>query len=396
VTRDLDGIREQEYLTALDATALRRRAFGPGSTPDLVQRLLRTEQDLRALHSERAALEAKAPTPDRELRGAESTGLTATVTPRLATVPTAVYHLLPPATHPLVTCEVRATKRTDIRRVRVVSFIEGYSARAVDTVEIHPRGTETVHQQPALFADRIRDLTEYTTAALNVAVEDLDGTVELHRTFPIGLLARNAVPMSSWDERTGTTTDLSRHLGAFVTPNAPEVMRFLSDVAAHHPRGELAGCQLDTADVEAQVRAVFEALGAHGLRYVNSLVSLGHDDDLPGQRVRLPRQSLAERQANCIDGTVLVAALLEAMTLSPAVVLVPGHALLGWETWNGNRKWRFLETTLIGRASFEDACAAGGQRADAYRGAPGEDGDSTFRCWPVRELRARHRILPME
>jgi hypothetical protein len=393
---DLEEIREQEYLTALDATALRRRAFGPDGTPKLVQRLLRTEQELRALRGERARLEAQSAPPDRELRGAESTGLAASVTPRLAEVPTAVYHLLDPAAHPLVSCEVRATKRGPIRRVRVVSFIEGYSARAVDTVEIDSRGQAVVHQQPALFASRIRDLTERTTASLNVAVEDLDGRVELHRTFPIGLLARNAVPLTSWDERTGKNTDLSRYLGAFVTPNAPEIMRFLSAVAERHPRGELLGCQLDTGDVEAQVRAVFEALGTHGLRYVNSVVSFGHDDDTPGQRVRLPRQSLTDQQANCLDGAVLMASLLEAMTLSPALVLVPGHALLAWETWNGNKKWRFLETTLIGRASFEDACAAGEKRAAAYRGAPGEDDDRDFRLWPVRHLRARHGILPME
>ena len=46
----------------------------------------------------------------------------------------------------------------------------------------------------------------------------------------------------------------------------------------------------------------------------------------------LPRESLADKEANCINGTVLFASLLEGISMSPAIVLVPGHAFLAWET----------------------------------------------------------------
>jgi hypothetical protein len=173
-------------------------------------------------------------------------------------------------------------------------------------------------------------------------------------------------------------------------------MGFLREVAALHPQRVLSGCQVDSDDVAAQVKAAFEALGRRNLRYVNSLVAFGYEEGTSGQRVRLPRQSLAEGQANCVDSTVLMASLLEAMSLSPALVLVPGHALLAWETWNGNGIWRFLETTMIGEAPFEAACKAGEERAAAYRGQPGEEDDEAFRLLPVRRLRTRHRVFPME
>ena len=73
------------------------------------------------------------------------------------------------------------------------------------------------------------------------------------------------------------------------------------------------------------------------------------------QRTRLPRESLRHKSANCIDGTVLMASLLEAASLQPAIVLVPGHAFVGWETWEGTDEWDYLETTMIASHDFEAA-----------------------------------------
>ena len=75
-----------------------------------------------------------------------------------------------------------------------------------------------------------------------------------------------------------------------------------------------------------------------------------------GQRVRLPSESLTGGQANCIDGTVLMASLLEGFSLNPAIVVIPGHAFLGWETWPNSHVWRYLETTMIGTNNFQEAC----------------------------------------
>ncbi len=69
----------------------------------------------------------------------------------------------------------------------------------------------------------------------------------------------------------------------------------------------------------------------------------------------LPRESLEDKQANCIDGAVLFATLLEAASLNPALVIVPGHAFVAWETWSGSNVWNYLETTMIGTHSFQEA-----------------------------------------
>jgi hypothetical protein len=109
------------------------------------------------------------------------------------------------------------------------------------------------------------------------------------------------------------------------------------------------------------------------------------------QRTRLPRESLALKSANCGDGTVLLASLLEGASLNPAIVLVPGHAFLGWETWEGSGEWQCLETTLIGSADFADACRAGQRQYEDYR----QHGPELLKVLPLSGLRARG-IWPME
>ena len=191
---------------------------------------------------------------------------------------------------------------------------------------------------------------------------------------------------------------MTPYLGAFVTPNAPAIMTFLREVARRHPDGQLIGYQVGPDRVEPQVRAVFEALKGHGITYVNSVLAMTPEQGLHGQRVRLPRESLADKEANCIDGTVLFASLLEAMSMEAAVVVVPGHAFVGWRTWRSELSaWRYLETTMIGSRTFEEACTSGEGTAKEYEGMAAAAGEALyFRRWALPALRAGRGIFPME
>ncbi len=176
------------------------------------------------------------------------------------------------------------------------------------------------------------------------------------------------------DPKTGAWRDMTRYLGAFVTPNAPSLMTFERTGARHHPDGNLVGYQGGLDRVEPQVKALFEALKEEGdITYVNSVIDFTPEQGFTGQRIRLPRESLADHQANCIDGTVLFASLLEGISMSPAIVLVPGHAFLAWETWRNNNEWKFVETTMIGSHTFEEACASAEKTAAKYKRAEAVD-----------------------
>jgi hypothetical protein len=412
---EFDQLREEAYRQRLQTESLRRQVYAqadPASSPVFVQ-LQSAEKTLAEIENKRQQAEALSPQNasarslvldsrrTQTLLGPETTGLDVQINLRMAQVPTAICHLLDPAQHPLVSCSVREAKNTK-RRLRIVSFIDGYSAKAIDTVELDPLGKHEFDQLPTLFPDRIRRLTELTRATLNVLVEDLDGKVELQQTKPIWLLARTTAPLAVKDTKNGTWQDLTPYLGAFVTPNAPAVMGFLREAARFQPQGQFVGYQGDknsTEIVKAQVKAIFDALKERAqIAYVNSVIEFSPEEETVtvNQRVRLPQESLKERQANCIDGTVLFASLLEGISLNPSIVVMPGHAFVGWETWEKSDKWNFLETTMIGSDSFEQACGSAESLAAFYASLPDVAGGAPrFRKWPLRTLRTTNRIFPM-
>jgi hypothetical protein len=375
--------------------------------PQLRQRLSEREAELRAAEDARAAGEhgegKSGVIVDNEVDnlflGPKTTKLAARMTLRMTHVPTAVVHLLDAGSNgdegnPLLSCTVKNVS-DDIRRLRVSSFVDGYAASAVDTIEIAERGAHTFHQLPVFRAEALRHLTEITRATLNVLVEDLDsGKVELHRTQPIWMLPPTSAPLYVQDPATGSWRDMTAWFGAFVTPNAPEVMSFLRAAADHHDSHTLAGYQGDESAVEPQTRAIFDALKTVGIVYVNSVLTSSAEDGVTNQRVRLPREALADRQANCIDGTVLYASLLEGISMNPAIVIVPGHALVAWETWRRSGKWAFLETTMTGTHSYEQARAAGEATAAQYEVATGP-ARTDVHLWSLRVLRTERGITPM-
>jgi len=111
--------------------------------------------------------------------------------------------------------------------------------------------------------------------------------------------------------------------------------------------------------VREQVQAVYEALkyDAH-MEYIDASLVIGNPKEQIMQRVKRPAETLASKgKANCLDGTVLFASLLEAIGLKPLVMLERGHAYLGWKIFvpGKEEQYEFLETTLIDSADFEAA-----------------------------------------
>ena len=326
--------------------------------------------------------------------GRDTTGLEADVQLRMERVPTSVVNLLDPTGQPLTTTQVRNTS-TRTRRMRVTCSVEGYSASAVTTVEV-PRGTTaTVDQLPTFFPDRLRQVTELTRATLHVAVDDLGGNQETHTTARLWLLARNTACLQVTDPATGSQVDLTRYLAAWVTPHEESVLRALRDGADHHPQKTIAGYQGDAQFVDLQIEAMYAALKASEITYVNSVICFGQTHDESMQKVRLPRESLAERSANCIDGTVLFASLAEAASLNPGIVLVPGHAFLAWQPEPGGG-WDYLETTMMADHTFDEARATGRRLASINSSLKDSTGRPLLDIVSLADARVVHGVVPME
>lgn len=412
---DTSTLRQEIYDLRLQAGRLQQEILAT-TDPEVLDKLLKTAGEVEAKIAEaeaslRATEQASGAAQQKHAvtRSSKTSGLDANVRLRMMHIPTAIYYLLDVDESPLLEVELINTTN-DMRRVRMTARVEGYSADAVTTVELDKRAGEnprmTIPLLPTLFPQAIDPVRELTRATVSVLVEELLFNkensdkfnsairIETNVSLPVWMLSRNSAPLAVRDPQSGKWVDLTRYFGAFVTPNRPEVMAFLRKAADHHPQKRLAGYQ---SDVTAQARAIFDALKEDAdITYVNSLIAFNPDESARGQRVRLPRESLAERQANCIDGTLLFASLLEAASLHPALVVVPGHAFVGWERSADSGRWAYLETTMIGTNTFAEAQEIGGRKAEFWEKQAAGGDASKFRRWSIKELRTAYGITPLE
>lgn len=106
--------------------------------------------------------------------------------------------------------------------------------------------------------------------------------------------------------------------------------------------------------------AIFTELRSRGVIYRN--ISSSYFEGY--QPISLPRDSVAMRAANCIDGALLFASILENIGFEPVLHLVPGHAYVGVRSAprsSGTGVTWFIETTMVGDTtrSWFDALLCG-------------------------------------
>jgi hypothetical protein len=280
-------------------------------------------------------------------------------------VPTATCHQLDAAAFPWITVTLDNTGQGCANAdLRISAAIEGYSDVAVATPRARHGEQVRIALLPVLKPSAVATLNEIQPATLRVTVEQTAPAERTlyDRTERIQLHARDTALLAV-EASDGSVVDLTDYLAAWVTPRHLAIERLLRRAAERHPDQQFVGYQgastlaEGAGVVRAQARAIFAALKEDvDLTYINSPLNLGKQRGQVTQRVRLPGQSLAAGgSANCIDGTVLFASLLELAAIDPLIVVVPGHAFLGWRVWRDVDRYEFLETTLIGSADFETA-----------------------------------------
>lgn len=326
--------------------------------------------------------------------GANSNALSITTTICRSAIPAGFYHLFDPQSDPLIRMVIHNPEETS-RRLRITAFIEGLSAQAVRTVHIVAGGNCDIFLHPTLLPDRAKNITEVQWTTVHIVVDDLDGHQVKHDTYPLLCLARTSgYNFGLLDVATGKIDDLTHYYGAWVTPYVDDVSKMLRKAVQFHPALKITGYPAQKtggSEVLDQVKAIFDALAAEDIVYINSVIAFGAPPGIDGQRVRLPSQTIHDKSANCLDGTVLFASLLEAASLNPGLVFVPGHAFVAWEKWPNSNEWEFLETTMIGTKDFDTASAMARLHYETFKAKTPD----YVRLHSIKELRSR-RIWPME
>jgi hypothetical protein len=239
------------------------------------------------------------------------------------------------------------------RRINVK--IPGWSDQEIQTISVNPGVTRTVVFAPA-FLPRLYQNHEITAATAQVTITDPASNSSYETTVPVRL--RSAEDMF-W----GNGFKYASFIASWVTPHDRNVETVLSRAKHFTADHRLPGYETwKTAAQQEQetyreARAIFNALQHGGLSYVKSSATLG-DHKGVSERVRMPRVSLAENSANCIDAAVMYASLFENLGMEASIVIVPGHAYAGVRVAEGSPKFLLIDVALTGRSTFDAAVAS--------------------------------------
>ena len=291
------------------------------------------------------------------------------------TVYSGVYHLYPILNKNLITYIV--TNNTgETKNIVLSSKIKDYTPSFEDTVEVPAKTTCIVNQTPPFHPKTLNKIKELTTAVATGKVSEIKDGEELlitEKSEIIKLLAKDTFVYLEKNPLTGKPDFLHKTIGAWMTTHITEIDELLGTVAENHPEKKITGYQSkELGEIEElalmsgeQAKAIYKTLQFNlGIIYTNSSTQYGADPmTVKAQRLRLPKDIIKTGTANCLEGTILFATLLEAAHLNPVIVIVSGgHAFVGWEKWDQAGEYDFLKTTDIGKGlPYEEALKHGNE-----------------------------------
>jgi hypothetical protein len=262
-------------------------------------------------------------------------------------------------------------------RVLVACRIGDYSQNTVREYAIEP-GTTKLYGYAFLRPVALKKLDNAVPTNVHYRIS-LVNPVEALAEGQLGirLLPPNNFLMAVLDPTSNQLKNYTWLIAAWVRRRGNKLQEVLNSAGTQH---ELHGYQIGpgqdvVADVREQVRALYNAVKEWGIQYQNNVQVYLNDPAHYLQQVRFPEESLTQHAANCLDMAVLFASLLSSCQISPLVLLVPGHALVGWKDGAGGCE--FIQTTSIGANSFDEARSIGMQYFELRK----EQCEASLKVW---------------
>jgi hypothetical protein len=238
-------------------------------------------------------------------------------------------------------------------KVSVEISIDGYLKPSKWEGQI-TKTAESVHVFPKANWDytALRATREEKPVNLVMKVT-VDGKALPEQTETCVLKSVNDCPFYNiWEGADGEddeVEDFSFMFAAYVNENHPWIDGLLKDALELDIVDSFTGYQSgDPALVHDQVFAIWQALQRRGIRY-SDISTTTPDKLVVSQTVRFLDDSVSAKQANCVDGSVLMASILRKIGMEPYLVMVPGHCFLAYLDGKGeDAEMTGLETTMLG------------------------------------------------
>lgn len=257
----------------------------------------------------------------------------------------------------LCTYSISNNTETEVN-ANITTIIDGYTFKYEEMKTIMPKSNELIKHNPIFDNDKLSNETKDTTLNMKVSI---NGNIIYNQMEKVRLLAKDTMVWEILNPITKKFFYLHDFCVTLVTPHDDEVEKILSIAKEYHPNKVLQGYpsiadnEQVKSEVDKQVESIFIALKNIGISYIDSSISFGWHEPFKSQRIRFPSTSIKYKSANCIDGTILFASILENIGLEPIIILVPGHALVGWKKLPNSEEISILETTVISNQDYQSA-----------------------------------------
>jgi len=228
--------------------------------------------------------------------------------------------------------------------VYVKNFMIGKteSLQKMPVLKEHNRATLSLY---AYFDKNIKYLNADTNTSglIEIEYKNFNGQkFSMKKTFQIQILNKNSINWSNMSQ-----------IGSFITFEDKPVIEFARKAV------QLAKNQNSLPENISQALKIFQMLKSYGLKYVpdpKGSYRSAFDDSTQIDWVQFPRETLIKKTGNCDDFSVLFASLLESVGILTAIVAVPEHVFMLFETRHKipgktvffeGKNWVPIETTFL-------------------------------------------------
>ncbi len=198
------------------------------------------------------------------------------------------------------------------------------------------------------------------------AVLEIDGTVVQRFNQRVNYHSINECVYYVLGTEEGEEMDLSALFSIYVNEDNPNIDKILKQCIALGENRSFIGSQGTKDEILEQMWWVWQYFSMRGTTYSSILTTSSNEtkssdgSTIYSQYVRFFDQCYNEKQANCVDGSCLLASIYQKIGLDAALVLVPGHCFLAVRPQSSDVKDHedenviFLETTAMGNTQIGD------------------------------------------
>ncbi len=267
----------------------------------------------------------------------------------------------------------------DDQRVKVTITCDAIMEPSVISCTLPEAGeTYTVNPKIKYKYDQLAKRSQTGPVTVTYKVEIGDEAAE-EETETITLRSVNDCPFVVVKD--DKTRDVSFMFAAYVNEQHPFVDNVLREALDTEIVDSFTGYQTkDKKEVYRQAYALWHALSQRDVRYSSITTSVAESEIVGSQHVRLIEESINNGQANCVDGSVLMASLLRKIGVEPMLVMVPGHCYLAFALDAEGKELAALETTMIGSVVENDELHVNGLEGVVDEDTQDENSWKTFKA----------------